>query len=170
MATPWPKEQCAHILERAIDGVSEQMNNSRYRLRDIEHFATLDFEWKGRMSLGLDLAPAGEGSLIRLRYQVGRTAKVIALACWPITLLACLVAGAMLPEPIIPGVSNILVLGLAGLIGGAFEAGVLWFVLSLPAVKLVREFGKALKAEELTGTEQAQAETVFEPLDQNPEF
>ncbi|MBS3821910.1 MAG: hypothetical protein GVY16_02475 [Planctomycetes bacterium] len=165
MATPWSQEQCVNILRRALEGVGEKMPKSKYRLREVNDLTAIDFEWPGRMSLGLDLATAGKGSLLRMRYAIGRTAKLVALACWPVTVVACLVAGALLPEPLVDGMSNILLLGLAGIVAGAFETGVLMLVLSLPAMKLVRGFGKALQAKELTGENEAHVAEVFRPLD-----
>jgi hypothetical protein len=165
MATPWSQEQCANVLRRALEGVGEKMPKSKYRLREVNDIVAIDFEWPGRMSLGLDLAPAGEGSLLRMRYAIGRTAKLVALACWPLTLVACIVAGALLPEPLVDGMSNILLLAMVGIVAGAFETGVLLLVLSLPAMKLVREFGKALQAKELTGEDQAKVAELFRPLE-----
>lgn len=166
METSRTPQQCAEILQQALSA-AEAQDQGDCRLRQVGEARSIQFNWQGRLSLGVDLAPHGERTFVRIRYALLGVARWAMLACLPITFGAFLLAGWLLEGPLIPGMSNLLVFGGIGLVLAFMEAAVFWSILALPALKLMKELGKALGAEEVAPAGCPQATEAFAELDRN---
>jgi hypothetical protein len=168
METSRSPRECADILRAAMSATDEKAAASDCRLREAGGVVSIDLRWQGRLTLGVDLAPVGQRTFVRIRYGTESVVRLAILICWPLTVGAFIVAGLLLPQPLIAGVGNVVLFGAVGLVLAFLETALLWMMLALPALKLMRELGKALGAEEVASPRQAEACAAFQTLQENP--
>ncbi len=164
METSRSPQDCADILQRALTAACEEGD---CQLRQVGDALSVEFLWASRLALGVDLAGEDETTFVRIRYGLQGPVRWMLLAALPVTFGLFVTAGFILTEPVISGLSNVLLFGGMGLLLALLEGCIFWTILALPAFRLVRELGRALGAEEVSADRFDPAVAAFAPLDAN---